>query len=614
MYTLGYSGFSRDSRIGQGVRSPLAKTHQGFDTIFAFREGEVPFSMFPLGYFGHDASAALLKDGNLIACAAEERFTRVKYSLNLAGNTLLPGNAIRYCLDEAGVSIGEIDAVAHYCDFRMPVIEKRLALLRPHLSDLDAREVSESYCRVFTTMMEPGVVLGQFERLTGGKPKSFVPVRHHDAHAASAFFPSGFEEALILTIDGTGELESSLLAVGRGNMITEIDRTLLPVSLGTLYLIITVYLGFKSLGDEYKVMGLASYGSPARFRDVFESLVVLEREGKYQTPGLATVQLKEFLCERLGPPRKPGEPVDARHADVAASLQESLERAVLHTLKHARAETGLANLCMAGGVALNCSLNGAIARSGLFRNIFVQPAANDEGCSVGAALYVHSLHNGTKPARGAPWDHVYWGPGYGGKEILAALEGLRDRVSWEQVGNIAAKTAGELALGRVIGWFQGRMEFGPRALGNRSILADPRDRAMKSKINERVKHRESFRPFAPAVPADCSGRFFDLTGVGNSPFMLFAVPVREREAIPAVTHVDGSSRVQTVSRESNPLFWALLKEFGNLTGVPVLLNTSFNVNGEPIVCTPGDALRCFLSTEIDLLVMGDYLVRRRGAA
>ena len=616
MYTLGYSGFSRDSRLGPGIRSPLAKTRQGFDSIFEFREGEVPFSMFPLGYFGHDASAALLKDGNVIACAAEERFTRVKYSLNLAGNTLLPRNAIRFCLDEGGVSIDEIDAVAHYCDFRMPVVEQRLALLRPYLSDLDAGEVADSYCRVFTSMMEPGVVLGQFEQLVGGKPGRFVPVRHHDAHAASAFFPSGFREALILTIDGTGELESSLLAVGRENAITEIDRTFLPVSLGTLYLIITVYLGFKSLGDEYKVMGLASYGNPARFRAVFDSLVVLEEDGKYSTPGLATVQLREFLIERLGPPRKPGEPVEGRHADVAASLQESLERAVLHTLNHARAQTGLSNLCMAGGVALNCSLNGAIARSGLFENIFVQPAANDEGCSVGAALYVHSQTDGTTPAGTPCWDHVYFGPAYDEGEIRAALEGFRDRVTWTQVENIAAETAREIALGRIVGWFQGRMEFGPRALGNRSILADPRESAMKSKINERVKHRESFRPFAPAVPEESSGKFFDLTGLRNSPFMLFAVPVREGErgAIPAVTHVDGSARVQTVSRASNPLFWTLLNEFGNLTGVPVLLNTSFNVNGEPIVCTPGDALRCFLSTEIDSLAIGGYLVRRRGDA
>lgn len=613
MYTLGYSGFSRDSRLGPGVRSPLAKTHQGFDNIFIFREGEVPFSMFPLGYFGHDASAAIVQDGRVIACAAEERFTRVKYSLNLAGNTLLPGNAIQYCLEKANVTIDEIDVVAHYCDFRLPVIEKRLALLRPFCSSEDAASVDDSYSRVFTTMMEPGVVRHQFERLVGRKPKRFVPVRHHEAHAASAFFPSGFEEALILTIDGTGELESSLLAVGRGDSITEIERTLLPVSLGALYLIVTVYLGFKSLGDEYKVMGLASYGNPARFRDVFESLVVLECEGRYSTPWLATLQLKNFLCERLGPARLTGEPVEQRHADVAAALQESLHRAVLHTLRHARNQTGLSNLCMAGGVALNCTLNGVIARSGLFGNIFIQPAANDEGCSVGAALYVYYQADGKKPVSGASWDHVYWGPEYDEKEILSAIIGFQDQVCWEREDRIAAKAARELAAGNVVGWFQGRMEFGPRALGNRSILADPRDPEMKEKINSVVKHRESFRPFAPAVLQECSGTFFDLTGLPNSPFMLFAIPVRDdqRAAIPAVTHVDGSARVQTVSKQSNPRFWELLSEFGKLTGVPVVLNTSFNVMNEPIVCTPGDALQCFLSTEIDCLAMGDFLVRKR---
>ncbi len=615
MYTLGYSGFSRDSRLCPGMRSPLAKTHQGFENIFSFREGEVPLSMFPLGYFGHDASAAIVRDGKVIACAAEERFIRVKYSLNLAGNTLLPGNAIHYCLEKANVSIDEVDIVAHYCDFRLPIVEKRLALLRPYLSPEDAASVDDSYSRVFSMMMEPGVVYHQFERLVGKKPNRFVPVRHHEAHAASAFFPSGLEEALILTIDGTGELESSLLAIGQGDSITEIERTLLPVSLGALYLIITVYLGFKSLGDEYKVMGLASYGNPARFRDVFESLVVLESDGKYSTPLLATSQLKDFLCKRLGPARSAGTPVEQRHADVAAALQESLHRAVLHLLRHARNQTGLSNLCMAGGVALNCTLNGAIARSGLFDNIFVQPAANDEGCSVGAALYVYSQVEGKEPRNGSSWDHVYFGPEYNEQEILSALIRFQDHVCWEREDRIAVKVAKELAAGNVIGWFQGRMEFGPRALGNRSILADPRDPDMKEKINARVKNRESFRPFAPAVLEECSRIFFDLTGMHKSPFMLFAVPVRDeqRAVIPAVTHVDGSARVQTVSKESNPRFWELLSEFGKSTGVPVVLNTSFNVKNEPIVCTPDDALQCFLSTEINFLAMGDFFVKKRAA-
>jgi len=613
VYILGYSGFTRDRHFGTSPGRHFAKTGQSFDNIFEFREGEVPFSMFPLGYFGHDASAALLRDGQVVACAAEERFTRVKYSLNLAGNTLLPRNAIRYCLDTAGISMEDVAIVAHYCDFTEAAIARRLDLLLPFLTPDEAASVERSYRNVFRAMMEPRLVRHQFQELTGAVPRNFVPVPHHEAHAASAWLPSGFEEALILTIDGTGEWDSSLLAVGRGREVTEIRRTPLPTSLGALYLILTVFLGFRSLGDEYKVMGLAAYGDPRRFRSFFQSLVNLEKAGVYSTPQLAGLRLRHMLVESLGPARQSEEPLEQRHADIAAALQDAVRDAVLHTLSHARAETGIASLCLAGGVALNCALNGAIAESQLFDRIFVQPAAGDEGASLGAAYHAFAQTSGPSQRPPDPWTHVYWGPEYDAATILAALSAHCDRLRWSLESDIAAAIARELAAGKVAGWFQGRMEFGPRALGNRSILADPRDPSMRDRLNAKVKWREPFRPFAPAVLAERAACYFDMHGLRDSPFMLFAMPVRSeaRALIPAVTHADGTARVQTVSEAANPRFWRLISHFGALTGVPVVLNTSFNVRNQPIVCTPEDALGCFLSTEIDCLGLGDFFVEKR---
>lgn len=614
MYCLGYSGFARDSHLGEGIRNPFAKTNQDFNTIFDFHEGEVPFSFFPLGYFGHDASAALFLDGKVIACASEERFTRLKYSLNLTGNTLLPKNAIKYCLNYAGIDIKDVDLVAHYCQFDKPVIEKRLELLKPFISIEDENKVEESYSKIFSTMMERELIIGQFERMTGAAPKKFVQVRHHDAHAASAFYPSGFAESLILTLDGTGELESSLIAIGKENTIREIGTALLPTSLGALYLIITVFLGFKSLGDEYKVMGLASYGDAKKYRNIFDQLVVMAENGQYYTPWLSKPGLKEFLIENLGHSRGANDQSEERHADIAAALQESLNKAVLYTLKYFQTETQLSNLTMAGGVALNCTLNGVIARSGLFKNIFIQPAASDEGCSAGAALYAYFNANGEIDYKKFRWDDVYLGPEYTEDEIVEALDKYKKDIIPTKSVNIAKAAASQIAKGKVVGWFQGRMEFGPRALGNRSIIADPRDPGMKDKINEKVKRRESFRPFAPAVLEEEANEYFDMTGLEDSPFMLFTVPVNKDKynIIPAVTHVDGTARVQTVSLRTNPRFWNLIDEFKKITGLPILLNTSFNIKNEPIVCSPKDALSCFLSTNIDCVALGNYLVEKRG--
>ncbi len=613
MYILGYSGFTRDSHLSKCIISPLAKTNQDFESLFNYREGEVPFSRFPLGYFGHDASAAIFSDGQLIASAAEERFTRVKFSLNLSGNTMLPRNAINFCLNKANINIKDVDLVTHYCDFNEFIINKRIEYLRPWFVDGEEHYVEESYNSIFNSMMSHEIVLNQFKQMAGYVPKRFFHVPHHESHAASAFYPSGFREALIFTNDGTGEIESSLIAVGKENSITEIERTFIPTSLGSLYLIITVFLGFRSLGDEYKVMGLASYGNPQKYRIFFDAVVNLLENGKYSTELLASPNLKNMIISNLGKPRKSNEPFSARDADVAAALQESINKAVLHKLKYFKKEIGIKNLCMAGGVALNCTLNGMIARSGLFNKIFIQPAANDEGCSIGAALYAYYKTINDKHKNRSKLETTFWGPRYNDQDILNELNKYREKLQWSKHNDIASETALALCEEKVVGWFQGKMEFGPRALGHRSILADPRNPQMKDRINEKVKRRESFRPFAPAVIEEEAAKYFDMTGLNGSPFMLFAVPVlnQYRNIIPAVTHVDGSARLQTVSKKNNRLFWNLISEFNKLSGIPVVLNTSFNLRNEPIVCSPKDAILCFLSTDLDCLAIGNFFVKKR---
>jgi carbamoyltransferase len=585
-------------------------TSLGIENMLNFVDGEVPICLFPLGFFGHDSAAGIVFDGEVVACAAEERFVRVKHGLNLAGNSLLPQKAIHYCLKTAGVTIEDVDVVAHYCDFTEQRVAERWALLRPFISDEDAAKVKDSYDLTYHAMMSREVVLEQFERMTGHRPKSFIPVTHHIAHAASAFYTSGFNEAVILTLDGAGEVESSLLAIGRQGAVDPMRTTYLPTSLGTLYLILTVFLGFRSLDDEYKVMGLSSYGDPERYRTFFEELIQLEGEGTYSTTSLAQPDFRDRLVQALGQPRRVGEPIVQRHADIAASLQASVERAVLHTLNYARKIIGIDSLCLAGGVALNCAMNGTIARSKLFNKIYIQPASSDEGCSIGAALYAT---RGPVSYHAVPWTHAYLGPMYAQSDAEEALGRFRDQVVWSCPENLTANAARELQRGKVHAWFQGRMEFGPRSLGNRSILADPSDPSMKDRINLKVKHREPFRPFAPAVLEEEAGEFFDMGILESSPYMVFTVKVLDSvlDRLPAVTHVDGTARVQTVSKETNPLFWSLIDEFKRLSGLPVVLNTSFNVRNKPIVCTPDDAIRCFLSTDIDSMTIDRFFVEKR---
>jgi carbamoyltransferase len=613
MYVLGYSGFSH------AAASPLVRRPGGIAAAFAHSPGaagadaddeELPFTLFPLGYFGHDSSAALLRNGDMVACAAEERFVRAKFAVNLAGRPLLPKQAARYCLSAGGISPADVDIVAHYCKFTEPVIERRLGCLRPFLAGDVFAWVERSYRSTFERILSPEATLRQVREVLGAPPKVFMPVRHHAAHAASAFYPSGFDEALVMTLDAYGEVESGTFSLGRRGHLSELEATPLPYSLGIVYLVMTIYLGFRSLGDEYKVMGLAAYGDPGRYRSALGRMFERNEDPSLLlAPGLA-----EYLLANIGQHRKPDEAVEQRHADVAAALQANLSDTVLSSLRRMRTLTGARNLCMAGGVALNCTMNGEIARSGLFDSIFVQPASGDDGGSVGAAYVAYASSASQESMHVAPWQHTYWGPEYTERDVLTALERHAEKVQWQRHDHIAAVVASALDRGAIIGWFHGRLEFGPRALGNRSILADPRRPEMKEVLNSRVKRRESFRPFAPAVLEEAASEFFDMSGLGTSPYMLFTVPVRpdRRSLIPAVTHDDGTARVQTVSRRVNGRFWDLIKAFGDRTGVPILLNTSFNVRDEPIVCSPDDALTDLVESEIDMVAIGSYLVRRRG--
>lgn len=573
----------------------------------------------------HDAAAAVVVDGRVLGACEEERFNREKHTGKF------PAGAIEYCLRAAGLpSAADATLICYYHAlsqmYRPEMLEANQAHMsaRARLAYRAGLGLMRRYNRLFR--YDEARSLRVFKRHTGVTPEPgrFRVVPHHLCHAASAFFPSPFEEALCLTLDAQGESASAMLSIGRGNEL-EVRRQLwAPNSLGYMYSCVTHYLGFAT-GDDYKVMGLAPYGDPSRFRAYFERLVRSEPDGAFVVdPGwLSHLVVRDALCpdgalyprsmtDALGPPRLPDEPLVQRHADIAAALQEALERAVLRMLEAARAETGLRDLCLAGGVALNCTMNGKIARSGLFDRVWVQPAAHDAGTALGAALYgYHVLLGGER--RPEPRAPVFLGPEHGNASLSRAILELGPHIRCHRPAELVSATARALSEGKIVGWFQGRGEWGPRALGHRSILADPRRADMKDRVNTAVKMRESFRPFAPAVLREHAADWFDLTGVGDSPYMLFTVPVREprRAQIPAVTHVDGSARVQTVERADSPRFHALLRAFHDLTGVPVLLNTSFNVNGEPIVNSPDDAIRCFLSTRIDLLVIGDTVIEKR---
>lgn len=578
----------------------------------------------------HDAAAALVVDGELVAAAEEERFNRVKHS------GAFPIEAIHHCLEQGGLSgLKELDLVCFYHSqdkmWHRGMVRENGPRMRPGRRALFSTAVSGLRFTHRCLGLDDARTARTFAKRTGFSPPEgrYHVVGHHLSHAASAFYESPFQRALCLVLDGQGESTSSSAWVGGPSGLHLIDETYAPNSMGYLYQTITRYLGFEH-GDEFKVMGLAPYGDPARFRRFFHHVVRPAARGRFaiDPEWLGSLVIRDallgqgrgyprWMVSALGPPRRRGDEIQQHHMDLAAALQEALEGAVMGWLWNLRKRTGLRKLCLAGGVALNCVLNGKIARSGLFEQVHVVPAAHDAGCAAGAALFgYYEVLGGSAPtdirSRRA---RVFLGPKYGPMDIRHALRGTQFALSSTRASDWAKEVARVIADGKVVGLFHGRMEWGPRALGNRSILADPRRPEMKDIVNRSIKMREGFRPFAPAVLHEQADKWFDLAGLrGQSPHMLFAVPVRDacHARIPAVTHVDGSARVQTVQRDDNPRFHALLRAFFELTGVPVLLNTSLNVQGEPIAHTPSDAIRCFVGSGLDLLVLGDLLIQKKG--
>lgn len=556
-----------------------------------------------IGGYSHDSAAALVCDGMLVAAVAEERLTRNKHQGGI------PKEAVSFCLGQAGLTMADVDHVGAYMKPGLRV-RRRLGYRTKQLHH--GPHYAAAYMG-YELLHNLRYVRG-LKELVGTRPKLHY-MEHHPAHAASAFLVGPFEEAALLSVDYVGEFASTWMGVGRGASISSIGEIGYPHSLGVFYSGITDYLGFLRASDEYKVMGLASYGEP-EFIDRFREIVREAPEGyaldlSYFTchyrPGSKYGYFSKKFVDLFGPPRKKDEPVVDRHAAVAASAQAVLEETVLRLAAKLYDQTGLKKLCMAGGVALNCAMNGRLLREGPFDEIYIQPAAGDDGIAVGAAFRLYHDHSGVE--RGFVMDHAYFGPEYGNPEIESALQ--RDGAAYRKFDAVEQEAATHLADGKIVGWFQGAMEFGPRALGARSILADPTRAEMKDRLNAEVKFREEFRPFAPSCLAERAPDYFE--GCADSPFMLFVHSVRpeRREEIPAVTHVDGTARVQTVTRDANPRYYKLIQVFERLRGVPVVLNTSFNVMGEPIVNTPEDALRCFRNTGMDVLVMGDFVVTKR---
>ncbi len=498
------------------------------------------------GIYSHDGAAVLVDDGVVIAACEQERVDRIKHS------DKAPIEAIQRTLELADIDMNGIDRIAYYASEEG--LDRALKMARVRAGEGAGRGARSLVAQLI------GDGLG-----TKIDEQKIDFVKHHVAHAASAFWMSGQDDALIVTIDGIGEDESGLIATGHGSAI-EVRRSIAPeASLGQFYCNVIAFLGY-GLFDEYKVMGLAPFGDPARFSDLFATFYSLEPEGEYRLHSERILALAD-----LGPPRRRGEPFTQLHKDIAAALQRALSACIFHMIAHARAATGLRNLCLAGGVAHNCTVNGELLRSRLFDDIFVQPAAHDAGCALGAALVVHAR---SRPVRTSRLDHVYWGTATHADDARAAATRWSRFVTATPRTDIVAHAAERMAAGDVIGWVQGRAEFGPRALGNRSILADPRPARNKEVINAMVKKREGYRPFAPSVTIEDASRWFEVDAGQAFPFMNFVVGVRaeHRETLGAVTHVDGSARIQTVSREQNPRYWELLRAFQAITGVPVLLN------------------------------------------
>jgi carbamoyltransferase len=569
-------------------------------------------------YHGN-ASAAILCDGMLVAAVEEERFNRVKYAAGF------PAAAIRYCLQTAGITAAEIDHVAVP---RNPYARLGTKLLYALRMPSFARERAKVLAK-FTGI--PEALAASLDVAPEKLRAKFHRVEHHVAHLASTFYCSPFEEAALLSADGLGDFASSMWGAGFGRRMNFHGSVAFPHSLGLFYSAVTQYLGFLKFGDEYKVMGLGAYGEPEflpEFRDIVHAngarfYLGLEyfthhRTGPEmswaeadKTPVLGKMYSEE-MPRKLGPTRAPEEPIEQRHKNLACSLQARLEEVYLGMLERLQQETGMKSVCLAGGVAFNCVANGKIPASTGFENVYVHPAAGDAGLAVGAAQFV--WHQVLGNPRAFAMEHAYWGPEFSRDQIRAAIQASRMGENGCAVGqlpeeDLLRRAAAIIADGKILGWFQGRAEWGPRALGNRSIVADPRRKEMKEILNRRIKHREIFRPFAPSILAERTAEWFEQAH--PSPFMTMAYAVKreKREQIPAPTHVDGTGRLQTVTRTANPRYWKLIGEFERQAGVPVVLNTSFNDN-EPIVCKPEEAIDCFERTQMDALVLGDFLITR----
>jgi carbamoyltransferase len=580
-----------------------------------------------LNAYHGDVSAALVRDGQLVAAVEEERYRRIKH---VAG---FPGHSLHACLEMAGLTAADIDIFAVSRNPRAHLLRKALFALRHR-----PRGTIASRARNLASVRAlPRVIADALDLDPARVRRRTRFVEHHPAHLASAAFVSPFDESAICAIDGFGDFVSTSWGRLRGSRIAVDGHVYFPHSLGLLYLAITQYLGFPHYGDEFKVMGLAPYGEPRYVKEI-GSLVQLRSDGAFAldlsyfrhwnegvqmtwedgAPTLGPVFTPK-LEALLGPARRPDEPLGAQHEAIAASLQAAYEQAAMHVLRHVQKRTGSTRLCFAGGCAMNSVANGKIREQTGFRDVFIQPASGDNGTALGAAFYAWNQIE-ARP-RGFVMEHSCWGPSFGDEAIAAALDAEQPAIAergcarraWTDDAALDDWTAAQIAAGRVVGWYQGRMEWGSRALGNRSIVADPRRADMREIINTRIKFRERFRPFAPSILEDALDEYF--VGAVPDPFMLQVYPVRpdKRATVPAITHVDGSGRLQTVSRRSNPRYHQLISAFARVSGVPMLLNTSFNEN-EPIVLTPSQALDCFLRTSMDVLVIGRHVVERARVA
>ncbi|MGH1406417.1 MAG: carbamoyltransferase family protein [Rhodomicrobiaceae bacterium] len=589
--------------------------------------------------FYHDSAAALIENGAIIAAAQEERFTRKKHDPGF------PKEAIDYCLKEAGLTLSDVD---HVVFFEKPFI-KFERLLETYLASAPAG--FQSFKMAIPVWIKDKLfqkgnlieLLEEFENANEGTSEiedKLLFAEHHQSHAASAFFPSPFEEAIILTMDGVGEWATASVAIGRGNELTTVKEIQFPHSLGLLYSAMTYYTGFRVNSGEYKVMGLAPYGEPKYAKLIKDNLIDIKEDGSFwldqsyfnYATGL-TMTSSKFHDLFGAPPRTSEDQITQREMDLAASVQAVTEEVMLKMTESLAKEYGIKNLCLAGGVALNCVANGKVIRAGSFDNVWVQPAAGDAGGALGAALAAHYIEKKQPRTVGSNMDAMkgsYLGPEYEQSDIETRLKkaGAVFEVLTDET--VMTETAKCLEDGHAVGWFQGRMEFGPRALGGRSILGDPRNPEMQKTLNLKIKYRESFRPFAPSIISDEVSNYFEHEG--TSPYMLVVAPVKEehrkdtskedaglfgieklnipRSTIPAITHVDYSARIQTVHEETNPRYHALISAFKKQTGCPIVVNTSFNVRGEPIVNTPEDAFHCFMGTEMDTLVVGNCLMRK----